>query len=40
MLSREHQLCLKKKHPWHFWLQLEERLSDFNNCWWEYSWDN
>ena len=29
-----------KKHPWHFRLQLENQLSDFDNFWQEYSWHN
>jgi len=30
----------QKKHPQHFWLQLENQLSDFDNFWYEYSWHN
>jgi len=30
----------QKTHPKHFRLYLEQKLSDLNNFWYEYSWDN
>jgi len=39
-LYSDSTLCLDKKHPRHFRLSLEKKLSDFDNFWYQYSGHN